>query len=107
MAQAEILQLLATHVREKTIRLLEAASEREMKWAPPGTSNHILWHAGHAIWLADVFCIQPLVGRSTLPAAWAGSFGAKCRPVAETPTWPAKAQILSTLRAQLAVITRE
>jgi len=107
MSQSAALQLLATEVRNKTIHLLENTAEYEMLWAPPGTSNHILWHAGHALWLGDVLCLEPLLGRSTLPPTWADSFGAHCRPVAQTRSWPAKAQVISSLRAQLRVIVAE
>ena len=94
MSQVAMFQLLATEVRNNTIHLLEMTSDRELTWAPPGTSNHILWHAGHALWLADALCLELILGRSTLPAAWAASFGAKCRPVSQTKTWPAKAQVI-------------
>src|SRR4051794_18194234 len=107
MSQVAMLQMLATDVRNRTIHLLETTDDRGLLWAPRGTSNHILWHAGHAIWLADTLCLEPILGRSTLPGAWAANFGAKCRPVSETRTWPAKAQVLSSLRAQLKVILAE
>jgi hypothetical protein len=107
MSQAAAIQLLAEEVRTKTIRLLEDTPERAMLWAPAGTSNHILWHAGHALWLGDVTCLEPLLGQSKLPGAWADSFGAKCRPVSQTKTWPAKALVVSALRAQLRAILSE
>jgi hypothetical protein len=107
MSQAAVLQNLANDVRNKTIHLLETTSDDLLLWAPPGTSNHILWHAGHAIWLADALCLEPILGRSMLPAAWPASFGANCRPVKQTPTWPAKAQVLSSLRAQLRAVIAE
>jgi len=100
MSQAIVLHMLADQVRTKTIRLLEMTAEHELCWAPPGTSNHILWHAGHALWLGDVLCLERITGRSSLPAAWAETFGQHCRPLAQTRTWPAKALVLSLLRAQ-------
>ncbi len=42
---------LAGQVRQRTLELLGAAEPSWLTWSPPGTSNHILWHAGHALWL--------------------------------------------------------
>jgi hypothetical protein len=107
MSLAVALQQLANEVRPKTIYLLEQAGEQELRWAPAGTSNHILWHAGHALWLGDVLCLEPITAKSSLPPTWAEIFGANCKPVAQTKAWPAKAQVLSLLRAQLRRINEE
>ena len=69
--------------------------------APPGTSNHILWHAGHALWVQDALCVEPLTGASELPAGWEHSFGADCRPVRETQHWPERGEVLRLLERQL------
>ena len=44
--RASCLQTMATEVRGRTLQLLEGARSSELTWAPAGTSNHILWHAG-------------------------------------------------------------
>jgi hypothetical protein len=101
MSESIALQELARQVRGKTIQLLTEARPEWLTWAPPGTSNHILWHAGHAIWLQDVLCLQPLTGQSSLPEGWAETFGMDCRPVKSTTEWPSVARLQSLLREQL------
>ena len=104
MTDASHLIELARQVRGDTLRLLEAAREPWLTWAPEGTSNHILWHAGHALWLGDVLCIEPATGRSELPTGWAEKFGMDCVPVSQTRDWPARTEIARLLSAQLARI---
>ena len=92
---------MARQIRNQTIVQLKAAPEGWLLWAPPGTSNHILWHAGHALWVQDALCVEPLAGASELPAGWEHSFGADCRPVRETQQWPERAEVLRLLERQL------
>lgn len=47
------IQELARQIRGGTIELLDATPPTWLTWAPRGTSNHVLWHAGHALWLQD------------------------------------------------------
>jgi DinB superfamily len=91
---------LATQVRTITLRQLEVSEGSILSWAPRGTSNHILWHAGHALWVADVLTIEPITGRGELPNGWAESFGEASRPV-ETTKWPAADEVFELLKAQL------
>lgn len=100
-AMNNVLQELARQVRGGTLELLEAAPAPWLLWAPPGTSNHVLWHAGHAVWLQDALCVQRLAGRSELPSGWAETFGQRCRPVAQTTTWPGREEVARLLRDQL------
>jgi hypothetical protein len=72
-----------------------------LTWAPPGTSNHILWHAGHALWLGDALCIQPATGKSELPGSWAEMFRMGSRPAAWKKAWPDKDDLLRALKVQL------
>ncbi len=95
------LKELALQVRKETLRFLAAVPDPWLTWAPEGTSNHILWHAGHALWLQDVLCVQPLTGQSELPDGWAKMFGANCRPVAATKDWPSREETSKLLRRQL------
>ena len=92
---------LARQIRGETLRLLAAAEPRWLTWAPPGTSNHILWHAGHALWVVDALCIEEITGRSELPPGWAESFGADCRPVRQTRQWPPRDEVHGLLVRQL------
>lgn len=96
------LEELTRQIRTETIRILRALPETWLTWAPAGTSNHILWHAGHAIWVQDLLCIEPLSGTSELPDGWAETFGGDCRPVATTHDWPARDEIATLLELQLA-----
>jgi hypothetical protein len=95
---------LACQVRGSTLDLLSAVPEQCLLWAPQGTSNHILWHAGHALWVQDVLFIELVAGRSELPQGWAETFGMDCRPVQETNrlrAWPSRKAIDRCLREQL------
>ena len=51
---AALLQELVRQVRDHTLQLLKATPPAWLRWAPEGTQNHILWHAGHALWVQDV-----------------------------------------------------
>ena len=99
--QARLLQALAAEVRGKTLRVFVSAREDELTWAPEGTSNHILWHAGHSLWLQDALCVRRVTGRSELPAGWAESFGMGSRPALRVQFWPARDEVLRLLREQL------
>lgn len=94
------LQDLALDIREKTVLLLDAASPHELTWAPPGTSNHLLWHAGHALWLLDVLCIRLFTGQSELPPGYAALFQMGSRPAMQSTDWPAKEELRHLLHAQ-------
>lgn len=101
MTARSMLQELARQVRERTVQLLAAAPREALLWAPPGTQNHLLWHAGHAVWLMDVLGIELLLGRSELAPGWQETFGMNCRPPSLTRTWPDRQEMLDRLRAQL------
>jgi hypothetical protein len=94
------LAVLATQVRSVTLRVLEVADPAILTWTPPGTSNHILWHAGHSLWVADILTVEPLTGRSELPVGWEKTFGQDSQP-ATTKTWPDRAEVYRHLEAQL------
>ena len=98
---ASVLCELAREVRKKTLQILDATRPRELIWAPPGTSNHILWHAGHALWLQDVLCLQQLGGVNGLPDGWEEMFGMNSRPALQKRSWPGKGELRRQLQAQL------
>ena len=91
---------LATQVRSITVHLLSSAESSQLMWTPPGTSNHALWHAGHALWVADILTIEPITGRSELPAGWEAMFGQDSQP-AMNSKWPDRAEVVGLLEAQL------
>jgi hypothetical protein len=101
MNAASTIVELARQVRSATIQSLAACPPEWLTWAPPGTSNHVLWHAGHALWLGDVLCLEPLTGRSKLSPGWADVFGMNCRPVNTTTEWPAASAVEMLLADQL------
>lgn len=97
---AAILTELARQVRGFTLELLEAFPEHDLLRPLPGLQNHALWHAGHALWLADALSVVPLTGRSALPAGWAGWFGQGSRP-AQVTGWPSRAEVSERLEQQV------
>ena len=101
MGTSDVLQDLARQVRRDTLRTLSAAAASWLTYAPPGTSNHILWHAGHALWLQDRLCVELLTGHRELPPGMDQLFAANCRPVRETTDWPEEAAIAKLLERQL------
>src|SRR5262245_6122243 len=104
MSRTSILAQLAREVRGDTLRFLQAARPEELTWAPARTSNHLLWHAGHALWLQDVLCVKLLVGESELPFGWEALFGMDSRPAKQRKPWPDKPELLDRLQAQLSRI---
>jgi DinB superfamily len=91
---------LARQVRRSTLELLQVPDSCWLKWAPPGTANHILWHAGHALWLQDALTIRPLTSRSELPSSWATKFGQNSRPEPHAD-WPDVDEVRALLKNQL------
>ncbi|MEX2092415.1 MAG: DinB family protein [Pirellulales bacterium] len=92
---------LARQVRESTLQLLHVPEPAWLIWTPPGTANHILWHAGHALWVQDALCVEPLTGQSELPSGWAESFGQNSLPTSVTSNLPEETQVRELLEAQL------
>jgi DinB superfamily len=95
---------LAEQVRQTTLQLLHVPEPSWLTWSPPGTSNHILWHAGHALWLQDVLTIQQLTGQSQLQSGWAAMFSQGSNPAA-VQSWPSASEIGDLLDRQLSRIT--
>jgi hypothetical protein len=92
---------LATQVRSRTVHALSAAEPSMLMWVPPGTSNHMLWHAGHALWVADILTIEPITHQSELPAGWAATFGEGSQP-GRNSNWPEGLEVCELLEKQLA-----
>jgi hypothetical protein len=80
--------------------MLTAAEPAMLTWTPPGTSNHMLWHAGHALWVGDVLTVEPITGRSELPPGWEAQFGQNSQPAASS-TWPDASHVARLLEMQL------
>src|SRR4029078_11230538 len=80
--------------------LVDATESAALTWTPLGTANHILWHAGHAVWVADVPSIDPITGKSELPSGWDEKFGQNSQP-ATINNWPDRTEVRSRLETQL------
>jgi DinB family protein len=92
---------LARQVREATLQLLHVPDESWLTWTPRGTANHILWHAGHAVWVQDALFIRPITGLSELPRGWAERFGQDSRPTVPGQAWPEESEVRAALTVQL------
>jgi hypothetical protein len=96
----DTIALLLRQVRSGTIQLLQHFPEKYLRWAPPKTTNHALWHAGHALWLLDQLGVELITGHSELPAGWAQTFGMNCRRPSETTAWPSRDEVSTRLGNQ-------
>src|SRR5215203_2346100 len=99
------LAVLAYQVRDCTLKLFDATDSDALTWTPPGTANHILWHAGHSVWVAGVLSIEPITGNSELPPGWAEKFGQHSQP-STVRDWPVRSEVRSRLEMQLKRITQ-
>ena len=101
MQHKEIIADVLRQIRKETIRVLEMAEDNAaVLFAPSGTSNHMIWHAGHAIWLQDLLCLRLLGHRSEIDDKWEQRYGMDCRPLSETSKWPTKDEMLKLLSDQ-------
>jgi len=94
------LVMLCQQIRRDTLRLLAAFDEGCLRFAPTGTSNHVIWHCGHAVWLQDVLCLQLLDQPSALPDGWADTYGMNCQPVGDRSQWPSREEMTAQLSQQ-------
>jgi hypothetical protein len=98
----ESLLLLAAEVRGKTFRLLDGVSDDHARFAAPGLSNSILWHAGHALVVVEHLSVMPATGKPAgYPPGWFDVFSWKSNPDQVTQ-WPALSDVIGALREQLA-----
>ena len=99
------LHLLATDVRGKTLKLLDGVSDEMARFAPPGLSNTILWHAGHALVVVEHLGVMPATGNpASYPAGWFEMFSWKSTP-ASVKTWPPLSDVVRRLHEQLTHLT--
>ena len=97
--KATLLEMLR-QIRGFTRQMLDSTNAQWLTWAPDGTSNHMLWHAGHAIWVQDRLCVQRLTGESELEPSWGKMFGMDCEPVRSRTEWPPVTTMTQMLAAQ-------
>lgn len=95
------LLLLANEVRGKTLWLLDGVTDEMARFAAPGLSNSILWHAGHALVVVEHLGVAPATGRPpALPEDWFEKFGWDSQPRTVTE-WPGVSEVVAALRGQL------
>ncbi len=99
--QVDALGAMAEAIRTRTIKLLNNATDDELLWSPPGLSNHLLWHAGHSLWVQDILCIEAATGQSELPAGWHEAFRMGCDPASRTGRWPGRNEVTEQLERQI------
>jgi hypothetical protein len=99
------LLLLATDVRGKTLKLLDGVTDEMARFAAPGLSNTILWHAGHALVVVEHLGLMPATGKpATYPAGWFETFSWKSTP-ASVQVWPPLSEVVRRLQEQLERMT--
>jgi hypothetical protein len=99
MSDSTLLEL-AKEVRWKTLKLLEGVDDAQARWAPAGTNNHLLWHAGHALVVVEhLTWVVNKLGEPQLPAGWFEKFSWDSKP-AEVKDWPAIADVVERLKTQ-------
>lgn len=91
---------LANQVRQFTLQCLDAPDPSLLTWAPAGTSNHMLWHAGHVLWVQDLLTVEAITGSSELPGGWETKFGQDSQP-GTTSDWPHVVDVRKHLEAQV------
>jgi len=103
MSDASLATLL-DEVRGKTLWLVNV-SPQDARWTPPGTNNHILWHAGHIFCMVERLVTGALLSTMAIPQqipeGWWELFGWDSRP-GETPAerWPELEEVVDLLRRQ-------
>jgi hypothetical protein len=96
----ETLLLLLKDVRGKTLRILEDVTEEQARFAPPGLSNSILWHAGHSLVVVEHTATAPITGKPpSYPEGWFDKFSWKSQP-ATVKQWPKLAEVKARLIEQ-------
>lgn len=95
------LLLLLDEVRGKTLRLLQDVTDQDARWTPPGLSNHLLWHGGHAYVLLEWLAMHAVGELPHIPHRWMEMFGWESHP-ASVPVseWPPVSRVAEELKRQ-------
>jgi hypothetical protein len=95
------LLLLLDEVRGKTLRLLQDVSDHDARWTPPGLSNHVLWHGGHAFVLVEWLTMHAVGDLPHIPHQWMEMFGGESHPATIADNeWPAVSRVVEELKRQ-------
>ncbi len=100
MPDASLLMLL-DEVRGKTLRILKSIPPEQLRRAPAGLQNTVLWHAGHVLVTVESLAMRALGKPLEVPAGWPELFAMNSRPGEVPPErWPSLVAILVQLEAQ-------
>jgi hypothetical protein len=99
MIDATLMELVK-EIRWKTLKLVEGVDDVQAHFAPAGTSNTILWHAGHSLVVVEQLCFVHTTGsQPQYPADWFDKFSWKSTPATVT-AWPALSDVVTQLTEQ-------
>jgi hypothetical protein len=102
----ESLLLLLKDVRGKTLRILDDVTDEQARYAPPGLSNSILWHAGHSLVVVEHLATSPITGKPpSYPEGWFDKFSWASKP-ATVKDWPALSEVKAKLIDQSERLTK-
>jgi hypothetical protein len=95
------LRLLLGEVRAKTLRILKSIPAAQVRWAPPGLQNTVLWHAGHAFVRLESLTMKSLSRPPQIPDGWYELFSGESRP-GQVPAdrWPPLYDVIQQLESQ-------
>jgi hypothetical protein len=100
MADAALLVLL-DEVGGKTVRLLKSTPDDDVRWAPAGLQNTILWHGGHAYILLEWLTMHALGQTPRIPDGWYEMFSWDSHPdQVLADRWPARVEVIAKLEEQ-------
>jgi hypothetical protein len=102
MPDATLLEMF-NQVRGYTVGLANWTDTKTdaARFAPAGTNNTILWHAGHVLVVVEHLVTMRLTGsdQPRYPAGWFEKFGWDSEPAAVT-SWPPLAEVVAQLKDQ-------
>lgn len=100
MVDQSLLAMFA-EVRGSLLRALQGVDDAAALWHPPGLSNHIVWHAGHAFVVVEWLTKGPLGLEPQAPEGWFEMFSWESKP-ADIPVekFPKLATIITELQTQ-------
>ncbi len=99
MIDATLMELVK-EVRWKTLKQLETVDDELARFTPAGLNNTILWHAGHALIVAEHLCFVNTVNAPPqYPADWFEKFSWKSTPATVTQ-WPRLSEVVERLTDQ-------
>jgi hypothetical protein len=92
---------LFDEIRGSLLRQLQNVDHAAVHFTPPGLSNHILWHAGHAYVVVEWLTMGALGLDPVAPPGWFRLFSWESKP-ADLPleNFPPLAEVVKQLQSQ-------